>query len=56
MVKLFKENFFRPQTHVVCTLTGRGLKDSDTVFRVAGEPKKVDAAVNAIGKALEGIL
>ena len=56
VIKLFNEKFFRPHTHVVCTLTGSGLKDSDTVFRGAREPIKVDAAVKVVEKALEGIL
>jgi len=56
VIKLRNEKFFRPHTHVVCTLTGSGLKDPDTVFRVAREPIKVDAGVKAVEKALEGIL
>lgn len=56
MIKLFNENFFRPRTHVVYTLTGSGLKDPDTVFRVAQEPLKVDAEVTVVEKAPEGIL
>jgi threonine synthase len=56
IMKLQKERFFRPHEHVVCTLTGAGLKDPDTVFKVAKEPLKVDAHVSAVEKALEGIL
>jgi threonine synthase len=56
IMKLQKERFFRPHAHVVCTLTGAGLKDPDTVFKVAKEPLKVDAHVSAVEKALEGIL
>lgn len=56
VIKLCNEKLFRPDTHVVCTLTGSGFKDPDTVFRVAREPIKVDAGVKAVGKALEGIL
>jgi threonine synthase len=56
VIKLFNEKFFRPNMHVVCTLTGSGLKDPDTVFRVAREPIKVDAEVAVVEKALEGIL
>ena len=40
VIKLHKEKFFRPRTHVVCTLTGSGLKDPDTVFKVNREPIK----------------
>lgn len=56
VIKLHKEKFFRPRSHVVCTLTGSGLKDPDTVFKVTREPLKVDAVVAAVEKALEGIL
>jgi len=34
VIELFNGKFFRPYLHVVCTLTGSGLKDADTVFRV----------------------
>jgi threonine synthase len=56
VMKLQKEKFFRPHAHVVCTLTGSGLKDSDTVLKVAKEPLRVDAKVSAVEKELEGIL
>ena len=56
VIKLQKEKFFRPHAHVVCTLTGSGLKDPDTVFKVTREPIKVDAHVEAVEKALGGIL
>ena len=56
VVKLCKENYFRPGVSVVCTLTGSGLKDPDTVFRVAEEPLKVKADIKAVEKAIEGII
>jgi threonine synthase len=56
VIKLQKERFFSAHAHVVCTLTGSGLKDPDTVFKVAKEPLPVDARVSAVEKALEGIL
>lgn len=56
VMKLNNEKFFRSHTHVVCTLTGSGLKDPDTVFKVAREPTKVVADVRAVEKSLEGIL
>jgi hypothetical protein len=55
VVKLSKDNFLG-NAHVVCILTGMGFKYSATVFRVTGEPIKVDAEVKAVEKALEGIL
>jgi len=56
IMKLHKEKFFRNPAHVVCTLTGIGLKDPDTVFKIAKEPLKVDAQVSAVERALEDIL
>jgi len=56
VIKLYKENYFRPGTAVVCTLTGNGLKDPDTVFKVSEEPLKVKADVSAVEKAIEGVI
>ena len=43
--KLHKEGFFKDGDTVVCTLTGHGLKDPDTVFKVTEKPLKMkDAA------------
>ncbi len=41
---------------MVCTLTGNGLKDPDTVFRVAKEPKRTQATVKAVEDALNSVL
>src|SRR4030043_101797 len=56
VIKLYRANFFRRGVSVVCTLTGSGLKDPDTVFRVAEEPLKVKADIKAVEKAIEGII
>lgn len=56
VIKLYKENYFRPRATVVCTLTGSGLKDPDTVFRVSREPLKIKADVKAVEKAIKGII
>lgn len=56
VIKLYKENYFRTGVSVVCTLTGSGLKDPDTVFKVSKEPLKVKANISAVEKALEGII
>lgn len=56
VLKLYKQNYFKPHTTVVCTLTGNGLKDPDTVFKVSKEPLKVEADIKAVEKVLEGIL
>lgn len=54
VIKLYKENYFRPGVSVVCTLTGNGLKDPDIVFRVSKEPLKVKADIQSVEKAIEG--
>lgn len=56
VIKLYKEGFIEKGSVVVCTLTGNGLKDPDTVFKVAQEPLKVSSDINAISKVVEGIL
>ncbi|MBE0426720.1 MAG: threonine synthase [Nitrospirae bacterium] len=56
VLKLYKENYFRPGASVVCTLTGNGLKDPDTVFKVSEEPLKIEAKIQAVEKFLEEIL
>lgn len=56
VIKLYKENYFRPRATVVCTLTGSGLKDPDTVFKVSREPLKIKADIKAVEKAIKGII
>jgi threonine synthase len=64
VIKLYKEGYFRKakidaKTYnitVVCTLTGHGLKDPDTVFRVADKTIKVKAEFDAVRKVIERIL
>lgn len=56
VIKLYKENYFRRGVRVVCTLTGNGLKDPDTVFMVSKEPLKVKADIKAVEKVLEDII
>lgn len=56
VLKLYKEDYFSQGASVVCTLTGNGLKDPDTVFKVSEEPLKVEAEIQAVEKVLEGIL
>jgi threonine synthase len=56
VIKLHRENYFRPGACVVCTLTGNGLKDPDTVFKVTREPLKVKADLKTVEKAIEGII
>ncbi len=56
VIKLYKEGYLKTGDTVVCTLTGHGLKDPDTVFRVTKEPMKVKAEIGEVEKALEGII
>lgn len=56
VIKLYKEGYFQSQSLVVCTLTGNGLKDPDTVFRVAREPVKVKVDIGEISRLVEEIL
>ena len=56
VIKLNKEGYFNAGDTVVCTLTGHGLKDPDTVFRASKEPIKVKADTGEVEKALKGII
>jgi len=56
VIKLYKEGYFQSGDTVVCTLTGHGLKDPDTVFRVTEEPLKIKADLKAVEAEMEGIL
>ena len=48
VLKLYKEGYFRKGSTVVCTLTGNGLKDPDTVFSVSKKPLKTKAHLDAV--------
>ncbi|MCE5194427.1 MAG: threonine synthase [Nitrospiraceae bacterium] len=56
VIKLYQEGYFKAEDTVVCTLTGHGLKDPDTVFRVTKEPLKVKADINEVERVVEKIL
>ncbi|WP_333654221.1 threonine synthase [Dissulfurispira sp.] len=61
VIKLYKEGYFEKaktdaDNAVVCTLTGHGLKDPDTVFKVTDGAIKVKADFNEVGKIIERIL
>ncbi len=56
VIKLYKEGYFRKGARIVCTLTGHGLKDPDTVFKVALEPLRVKAEIEIVSKVIEEIL
>jgi threonine synthase len=48
VLKLNRQDFFSPGDSVVCTLTGNGLKDPDSVFSVAQKPVRVKATLDAV--------
>lgn len=56
VIKLYREGYFKAGDSVVCTLTGNGLKDPDTVFRVSKEPVKVKADLQVIQENIKNIL
>ncbi|HSW64610.1 MAG TPA: threonine synthase [Dissulfurispiraceae bacterium] len=56
VIKKWKAGYFKPGERVVCTLTGNGLKDPDTAFRIVGEAVKVKAAFPAIQQVIEKVL
>ncbi len=57
VLKLGREGFFSPGDRVVCTLTGHGLKDPDSVFKsLPASPLKVENDLAAIKETIEKIL
>jgi threonine synthase len=56
VIKLYREGFFSRGSSVVCTLTGHGLKDPDTVFTVVKKPMKVKGEIGIISEVVEKIL
>lgn len=61
VIKLYKEGYFEKaktdaDNAIVCTLTGHGLKDPDTVFRATDGAIKVKADFNEVRKIIERIL
>ena len=56
VLKLNREGYFSQGDCVVCTLTGNGLKDPDTVFKVAKKPAKSKATLDAVEGFIKEIL
>jgi len=56
VMKLYLEGFLKKGAKVVCTLTGNGLKDPDTVFKVERKPMKVKSEIGVVSKVIEEIL
>lgn len=52
LVKWVKTHNFTPDDRVVCILTGHGLKDPDNAVKRSSTPTSVEAAMDAVLKAL----
>lgn len=52
VIKMAKQNYFRPGSKLVCVLTGNGLKDPDTAISIGVQPKVVPATLSAIEQEL----
>ncbi len=53
VIKLWNEGYFKRGSTVVCTLTGHGLKDPDTVFKAVKQPLRVKADLKEIQRVIE---
>ncbi|MBF0318279.1 MAG: threonine synthase [Nitrospirae bacterium] len=56
VIKLNATGYFAKGATIVCTLTGTGLKDPDTVFKVTKEPLKVWSDLNAVEEYIKNLL
>ncbi len=56
IIKLYKKGYFKKGAKIVCTLTGNGLKDPDTVFKVADNPVVLPADLKSVKAFVEKIL
>ncbi len=56
VLKLYRQGYFRGGETVVCTLTGNGLKDPDTVLKVTDAPRESEATLEAVEMTLEDCL
>jgi threonine synthase len=56
VLKLYRSGYFRGGETVVCTLTGHGLKDPDTVFRAHREPRRTEATFHSVEGILKEVL
>ncbi|MBF0518259.1 MAG: threonine synthase [Nitrospirae bacterium] len=55
-IKLTKMGYFEQGTSIVCTLTGNGLKDPDTVFKVTKDPLQVWSDMASVEEYIEKLL
>jgi threonine synthase len=54
MLKLSKQNYFKPHSVIVGTLTGHGLKDPDIAMKSVSSPTVCEAETKAVLKAIGG--
>lgn len=55
VLRLAQEGMFEADQHVVCVLTGHGLKDPDQAIAVADRPQVVDPIVEVVEESLFGV-
>ena len=53
VIKAYRRGIFKGGETIVCTLTGNGLKDPDTVIKVSDKPIELPPDINEIAKYLE---
>ncbi|MEO5357807.1 MAG: threonine synthase [Nitrospirae bacterium YQR-1] len=56
VMKLTRAGYFEQGASIVCTLTGNGLKDPDSVFKVAKDPLKVWSDMASVEEYIEKLL
>ena len=52
VIKAYRRGLFKGNETIVCTLTGNGLKDPDTVIKVSEKPVELPPDINEIAKYL----
>lgn len=53
VIKMYKKGLFKGNEVIVCTLTGNGLKDPDTVIKASEKPVELPPDIDEIAKFLE---
>ncbi|MCL4558260.1 MAG: threonine synthase [Deltaproteobacteria bacterium] len=53
LMKLNGKGYFKPDSYIVCTLTGHGLKDPDTALRTFQKPVVTDPVLDEVLKIME---
>ncbi len=53
VIKLAQTGYFKPNTKIVCILTGSGLKDPDTAIEIGEHPEVIPVDIRAVMKAID---